>query len=286
MVLTRHKETKNFVDKLLETLETKSYLDKPSQTQEENTHKRKRDEENNIVDQRLHEHKYSPNGQDRKRRRNDDYSDRKYRRSPRERSRSRERVRERSRERSSDKRDYRNHRDSYDYGSSDRYQNDNISSQETEGYNPEKPMFEQFGRGRDRGRGNRMFDRRGTKSSYEKYDTRGKRMYKQDESITLVSGGKVQSQERFGGMEHLEDEQMFVQKSSHDTTKFEPDQSPTVIDTTKHAVQKEKKGGRPLSTTLLVSNIPPELNTIKKLNSHFERFGSIVNITVCFFDFI
>jgi len=33
-------------------------------------------------------------------------------------------------------------------------------------------------------------------------------------------------------------------------------------------------------TTLLIVNIPSDLNTIEKLNSHFKQFGSIVNIQV------
>lgn len=35
-----------------------------------------------------------------------------------------------------------------------------------------------------------------------------------------------------------------------------------------------------VNTKLEVRNIPPELNTITKLNEHFSKFGTIVNIQV------
>lgn len=37
--------------------------------------------------------------------------------------------------------------------------------------------------------------------------------------------------------------------------------------------------GRP-SDTLIIRKIPRELNTITKLSSHFEKFGTVVNLTV------
>jgi len=36
----------------------------------------------------------------------------------------------------------------------------------------------------------------------------------------------------------------------------------------------------PFQNTLVISSVPPELNNIDKLNSHFKQFGSIVNIQV------
>jgi RNA-binding protein 26 len=35
-------------------------------------------------------------------------------------------------------------------------------------------------------------------------------------------------------------------------------------------------------TTLLITNIPPDLNSIDKLNSHFKKFGTVVNLQVKF----
>lgn len=45
---------------------------------------------------------------------------------------------------------------------------------------------------------------------------------------------------------------------------------------------KDKYKGRPnpFQNTLVISSIPPELNSIDKLNSHFKQFGTIVNIQV------
>ena len=37
--------------------------------------------------------------------------------------------------------------------------------------------------------------------------------------------------------------------------------------------------GRP-SDTLIIRKIPRELNTITKLSGHFEKFGTVVNLTV------
>ena len=37
--------------------------------------------------------------------------------------------------------------------------------------------------------------------------------------------------------------------------------------------------GKP-SDTLIIRKIPRELNTITKLSSHFEKFGTVVNLTV------
>ncbi len=45
---------------------------------------------------------------------------------------------------------------------------------------------------------------------------------------------------------------------------------------------KYKGKGNPYQNTLVISNIPAELNTIDKLNSHFKQFGTIVNIQVPF----
>lgn len=36
------------------------------------------------------------------------------------------------------------------------------------------------------------------------------------------------------------------------------------------------------NTKLLVRQIPPELNNISKLNEHFSKFGTIVNLQVSF----
>ncbi len=35
-----------------------------------------------------------------------------------------------------------------------------------------------------------------------------------------------------------------------------------------------------LSDTLILRKVPRELNTVTKLSAHFEKFGSIVNLTV------
>ena len=40
------------------------------------------------------------------------------------------------------------------------------------------------------------------------------------------------------------------------------------------------RGGRGGSTMLAVRNIPGELNTIAHLNSHFSRYGNLVNVQV------
>lgn len=37
---------------------------------------------------------------------------------------------------------------------------------------------------------------------------------------------------------------------------------------------------RPHTDSIVVARIPPELNTIDKLNEHFKKFGNIVNIQV------
>jgi len=37
----------------------------------------------------------------------------------------------------------------------------------------------------------------------------------------------------------------------------------------------------PSNTTLMITSIPKELNSISQLNSHFSQFGTIVNIQVC-----
>ena len=41
--------------------------------------------------------------------------------------------------------------------------------------------------------------------------------------------------------------------------------------------------GKP-SDTLIIRKIPRELNTITKLSSHFEKFGTIVNLNVSMID--
>jgi hypothetical protein len=45
---------------------------------------------------------------------------------------------------------------------------------------------------------------------------------------------------------------------------------------------KDKFKGRPnpFQNTLVVTAVPPDLNNIDKLNSHFKQFGTIVNIQV------
>ena len=40
------------------------------------------------------------------------------------------------------------------------------------------------------------------------------------------------------------------------------------------------------SDTLIVRKIPKELNTITKLSGHFEKFGTIVNLTVSLIDHV
>ncbi len=37
------------------------------------------------------------------------------------------------------------------------------------------------------------------------------------------------------------------------------------------------------SDTIIVKKIPRDINSITKLSSHFEKFGTIVNIKVCFY---
>ena len=126
------------------------------------------------------------------------------------------------------------------------------------------PRGSRASRGTGRGRGTM----RRTSPDYDGFN--GDEKTGNDESVTLVSaGGKVHPQ-HYETREKLPKEQSTEKEAACDDN---PQEEKPDVEKLYDDYDKSKP-------TLVVSNIPPELNNLDKLYDHFKQYGKVVNIMV------